>query len=218
MKVGNGPGDKESDINLSILYLQRAVVSMSKEAEQNISQILQDVRRHSDTSQTGFTGASDAAESGLTSSDSYASSSATSMTGSASASQLQDFDDSLSASVWTGSEEGYTGMEIEPSMTNQTGMTGSASLSSMDFVDSRGSSGGESRDRGSGQLFFIDSDGDSEGRSTIEQEVRQRREETNKLNQALKAELEEKEENNARYKKMMVSCAWRERERESKKN
>ena len=182
-------------------YLQRAVVTMSRETEKNISQILQDVRRHSDASQTGFTGASDAVETNLTSSDSCASSSATSMTGSASASQLQDFDDSLSTSVWTGTkEEGYTGMETELSMTDQTGMTSSASLSSMDFVDSRGSSV-----KGSGKLFFVDNNGDSEGRSAIEQEVRQQREETDKLNEALKAELEEKEENNARYKKMMVS-------------
>ena len=172
---------------------------MSREAEQNISQILQDVRRHSDvTSQTGFTGANDGAETGLTSSDNYASSSATSMTGSASTSQLQDFDDSLSASVWTGVGEGYAGMEAEPSFSSQTGMTGSASLSSMDFVDGSVS---DSRQ----QLFFTDNEGDGEGRSAVEKEMRQQREEIDRLNRALKAELEEKEENNARYKKMMVS-------------
>jgi hypothetical protein len=181
---------------------------MSRETEKNISQILHDVRRHSDAaSQSAFTGA--AVETGLTSnSDSYTSSSATSMTGSASASQLQDFDDSLSASVWTGAEESYDRMEIEPNTSNQTGMTGSASLSSMDFVDGRGHGGGigESRSRSSNseKLFFLDEEGDGERRSAVEREVRQQREELDKLNQAMKAELEEKGENNARYKKMMV--------------
>ena len=187
------------------MYLQRAVVTMSRETEQNISEILQDVRRHSDASQTGFTGVSDAAETGMTSSDSYTSGSTSGVTGSASSSQLQDFDDSLSASVWTGGEESCTGMETELSVTSktsQTGMTGSASVSNMDFVDGRGGGDNESRGKGSGQLFFIDNEG--EGRSTIEQKVRQEREEVDKLNQALKAELMEKEENNARYKKMMV--------------
>lgn len=36
-------------------FLQRAVVNISREAEHNISQILHDVRRQSDASQTGMT-------------------------------------------------------------------------------------------------------------------------------------------------------------------
>ena len=195
--------------NYSPKYLQRAVVSMSKQAEANISQILKDVRSHSDSaSQSAFTGAG---------SDSYASSSAASMTGSASASQLQDFDDSLSASVWTEAEESYPGMEIEPNVSNQTGMISSESLPSMDFVDGGGAGGGGISERGGRSsntepLFFVDEEGDGEGRSAVEREVRQQREELDKLNQDLKAELEKKGENNARYKKMMV----RERENEKR--
>ena len=171
---------------------------MSRAAEENISQILQDVRRHSDaTSQSAFTGAS---------SGSYTSSSATSMTGSASESQLQDFDDSLSASVWTGAEESYPGMEIEPSVSNQTGMISSESLPSMDFVDGGGGGVSERGGRSSNTepLFFVDEEGDRERRSAVEREVRQQTEQLDKLNLDLKAELEEKGENNTRYKKMMV--------------
>ena len=186
-------------------FMQRAVVTMSRETERNISQILNDVRRHSNASQTSIAGASDTciAETGMTSSGSYASSSATSMTGSASTSQLQDFDDSLSASVWTGEEEGFSGMEIEPSLTDETGMTGSARLSSENSVDTRYGKNSDDPSANSERMFFIDNEG--EGRSSIEEELRRRKEEVDKLNQALKSELEDKEENNARYKKMMVS-------------
>ena len=141
------------------------------------------------------------------------------MTGSASESQLQDFDDSLSASVWTGSEESYPGMEIEPSVSNQTGMISSESLPSMDFVDGGGGGVSERGGRSSNTepLFFVDEEGDGERRSAVEREVRQQTEELNKLNLDLKAELEEKGENNTRYKKMMVRERGGRREREGER-
>ena len=89
------------------LYLQRAVVSMSRETEENISRILQDVRRHSDT---GFTDSSSFSDTGMTSS---------------------------AEPGWTAEENctGMETEPSMTSETGLTGVTSSASISTMELVD-----------------------------------------------------------------------------------
>lgn len=188
------------------LCFQRAVVSMSREAERNISRILKDVRRHSDTSQTSFTSSdsfSSTGETRFTSSEALAcSSSGASLSKSAKGPFLNsDSDTQWRTKVQKEEEENYIGMESEPLMTGETGLTGNTGLSSasgVDYPDSGGAGGsGDAK-----QLFYIDNDG--EGWDTIEEEVKRETEEVEKLDKDLKSELEEKKERNSQYKKMMV--------------
>ena len=195
---------------------------MSRETEQNISRILKDVRRHSDAGQTGFTSSHSFNGPGMTGTMSLGSfnmhSSSGSLREATGGGYAQEFD---TATKWTGVEEAEeicVGMDIEPCLTSRTslaGMTGDARASSMDCVDG---SGGE-QSSCAAPLFYIDNEGKGwdtiegemrgEERREVKQEVRmeekQDNEELVKLNQSLKAELEEKAESNSQYKKMMVS-------------
>ena len=182
---------------------QRAVVSMSRETEQNISRILRDVRRDSDTSQTGlasldsWSGTSEtmiSSSSGISYDDESTSQSTASLT--------QTYDDPDT------SEDTRFGIETVPEFASGaclTGLTGSAGVSTMEVGSGSGASGS-----GSQPLFFIDCEGEGrgsvegEGRGSVEGEVRQSVEELTKLNDTLKSEFEEKEKSNSQYKKMMV--------------
>ena len=135
---------------------------MSKEKEQNISRILEDVRRHSDAGQTSFAspvGFSYTGETRRASLDSFANSSGnTSDSTTSSRSQSQKL---VSMAPSTQEEdEGCVGMEIEPHLTSETGLTGmvaSAHSSRVEFVDSgqRSSAGAVAcRSVEEGQSYF----------------------------------------------------------------
>lgn len=127
---------------------------MSREKEENISRILEDVRRHSDASQTGFATSSsfsDTSETRRASLDSfgYSSGSLSDSTASSLSQSRHLYGSVLSAQ----DEEGCVGMEIEPtcnlaSETSLTAVDSTANLSRMEFVDSgQGSSAGAESSR-----------------------------------------------------------------------
>lgn len=179
------------------LWLQRAVVNMSRETEQNISRILRDVRRHSDASQTGLTSSggsfSGMGEAGMSSSSSLSCDNGGTSQSSASLSEWFDYPGT--------SEETPVGVEPITEFTSGTSLnrvTRSASVSSMDVVDGTSAAGVAEK-----PLFYIDNEG--EGRGTLEAGASRNEEADTKLNDTLKLELEEKERSNTQYKKMMVS-------------
>ena len=205
-------------------------MSMSRETEQNISRILKDVRRHSDAGLTSFTGSDSFSGASLTGTRSLVTFNTYDNVGTSSEATCTD-DGGLnqefnSALKWTGIEEEEeicVGMEIEPRLTSGTSlaeMAGDASTSGMDCVDS--GSGGEHSSSAAAK-FYIDKEGEEwdtiemelsgeTRREEVKQEVRrdevkQDAEELVRLNQSLKAELEEKGESNSQYRKMMVSVA-----------
>ena len=198
--------------------LQRAVVSMSRETEQNISRILRDVRRDSDTSQTG-----------LASLDSWSGTSEAMMSSSSEISYEDKRAGQYTASLTQTydsrdikSEDTRFGVETVPEFASGAclaGLTGSAGVSSMETFD-----GSEASGSGSQPLFFIDHEGEGsgtfewctikeeecdsveeEGRGFIKEEVGQSEKKLTKLNETLRLEFEEKERSNSQYKKMMVS-------------
>ena len=114
---------------------------MSKEKERNISRILEDVRRHSDASETSFAnfgGFSYTGETERTSTNSFAySSGSINDPTTLSQSRPQNLF-GVAPSTLQEEEDGCVGMVIEPHLTSETGLTRTAispHSSRVEFVD-----------------------------------------------------------------------------------